>query len=292
MIKPILCLIAGAIAFDAMMAAAQPVDAKPRPLGGLLCNLDCTEFFMSAALAAGKEGEAIDQYVDDVAGAGVTVLLCNTNARRTNYRSRVWDSFWDGYDPAGPDDQPFLAPFPRSQVRAYRTLIGNMLAVDRQGIDYPARVIERCRHDRVSPWISLRMNDCHGARLRTSDPREFLAEAPGVARQNCTGYFATCLDYAHPEVRDYYMALVDETLERYDVDGLELDFMREPYLFSAGKEAAGATILTAWLGEVRKRVEATAARRGHAIRLGVRVPSTPESAWAWDWTPWPGRSKD
>ena len=110
MIKPILCLIAGAIAFDAMMAAAEPPDAKPRPLGGLLCNLDCTEFFLNPPIAGGKAGESIDKYVDDVAGAGVTVLLCNTNARRTNYRSRVWDSFWDGYDPAGPDDQPFLAP--------------------------------------------------------------------------------------------------------------------------------------------------------------------------------------
>ncbi len=51
-----------------------------------------------------------------MAGAGVTVFLCNTNARRTNYRSRVWESYWDGYDPAGPDDQPFLAPMPRSDV--------------------------------------------------------------------------------------------------------------------------------------------------------------------------------
>ena len=69
-----------------------------------------------------------------------------------------------------------------------------------------------------------------------------------------------------------------ETLERYDIDGLELDFMREPYLFSAGKEAEGAPILTGWIREVRKLVDETAAKRGHPIRLGVRVPSRPEVA--------------
>ncbi len=69
-----------------------------------------------------------------------------------------------------------------------------------------------------------------------------------------------------------------ETLDRYDIDGLELDFMREPYLFSAGKEAEGAPILTAWLREIRKLVDDAAAKRGHPIRLGVRVPSRPEVA--------------
>ena len=39
-----------------------------------------------------------------IAGAGVTVLLCNTNARRTNYRSDVWEAFWDGYEPGEPDE--------------------------------------------------------------------------------------------------------------------------------------------------------------------------------------------
>ncbi len=58
---------------------------------------------------------------------------------------------------------------------------------------------------------------------------------PQYAVKGFNDYFATCLDFAHQEVRDYFMALVEETLTRYDIDGLELDFMREPYLFSKGK---------------------------------------------------------
>ena len=156
-----------------------------------------------------------------------------------------------------------------------------MLAVHQQGIDYPARVIQRCRHDGISPWITLRMNDCHYNDI-PSHPfhGSFWKKNSQFFRKNCTGYFATCLDYAHPEVRDFYRSLIVETLDRYDIDGLELDFLREPFLFSAGKEAEGTPILTAWIREIRKLVDDAAAKRGHAIRLGVRVPSRPETSLA------------
>jgi hypothetical protein len=256
-------------------SAAEP----SRPGGQLLHNEDETNIFYFNQIPAGKAGEFIDHYVDVMAEAGVTTFLCNTNARRTNYRSRVWDAYWDGYDPAGPDTQPFLAPVPKNDLPAYRKLIGGMLEVHRQGVDYPARVVARCRHDGMSPWITLRMNDCHLNDIPTHPFHgSFWRKNPQFARQNCTGYFATCLDYAHPEVRDFYRSLIVETLDRYDIDGLELDFMREPYLFSAGKEAEGRPILTGWLREMRGLVAGAAARRAHPIRLGVRVPSHPETA--------------
>jgi hypothetical protein len=245
----------------------------------LFHNEDCTNFFWCHAIPDGKAGDVVDQYVDVMAGTGVTVFLLNTNARRTNYRSAAWEAFWDGYDPAGADSQPFLAPMPAGEIPAFRRGVGNMLAVHRQGVDFPARVIQRCRHHGISPWITLRMNDCHyNDVLDHPFHGSFWKRNPQFLRQNCSGYFARCLDYAHAEVRDYYRALIVETLERYDVDGLELDFMREPYLFSEGQEAAGALVLTAWLREVRGLVRQAAARRGHPIRLGIRVPSQPAAA--------------
>jgi hypothetical protein len=249
------------------------------PGGQLYYNQDCTQFFFGADIPAGRSGESIDRYVDEIADAGVTVFFCNTNSRRTNYRSQAWEAYWDGYDPAGPDDQPFLKPIPAAQAPAYRRGIGNMLQVHQEGVDYPARVIARCRQREMSPWISLRMNDCHDNDIPTHPFHgSFWVKNPQLRRQNCTGYFASCLDYARREVRDYFMALIVETLERYDVDGLELDFMREPYLFSADQEQEGAPILTAWLRDVRQRIDEAAAQRGHPIRLGVRAPSRPETA--------------
>jgi hypothetical protein len=269
------------LVFQAASVRAQEkrAAAEAVPIKGPFCNIDDTVFFWGHAIPKGKAGEAIDRYVDVMAGAGTGVLLCCTNARRTNYRTRVWDAYWDGYDPAGPNSQPFLASVPAQEVRDYRQLLDNMLAVYQEGIDYPARMIQRCRHDGISPWITLRMNDCHFNNLSDHPFHgNFWKKNPQYARKNCPGYFATCLDYAHPEVRDFYRALVTEVLDRYDMDGLELDFMRECYLFSAGKEAEGTPMLTAWLRDIRKLVDGAAAKRGHRIRLGVRVPSRPEVA--------------
>lgn len=122
------------------------------------------------------------------------------------------------------------------------------------------------------------MNDVHENNNLDHPFHSALWRKPQFFRKGHPGYYARALDYAHPEVRNHYRALIDETLERYDVDGLELDFMREPYLFSKGEEVAGSEILTQWLKEIRQLVDEAAARRQHPVKLGVRVPSQPETA--------------
>lgn len=270
------------LAFPCVLQGNDWTDAKPAgsantKLTGLLHNEDSTAFF-GQDFPAGRAGEVVDRYVDVLASAGVSVLLCNTNARRTNYRSKVWEAYWDGYDPSGPDDQPFLASLPADRRKGYRRLVGNMLELDRQGVDYPARVIQRCRHRGISPWISLRMNDVHENDNLEHPFHSAICRKPELFRQGHPGYFARALDYAHPEVRDHYKALIAETLERYDIAGLELDFLREPYLFSKGKEQEGRRLLTEWMRGVRALADRAASTRGHAVKLGVRVPSCPDTA--------------
>ena len=260
-----------------MQAVEQHVAGRPPP--GLYCNIDDSTFFWNRDIPDGKAGALIDQYIDVMAGSGTTVLVCCVNARRTNYRSKVWDAYWDGFDPNGPDDQPFLAPVPRDAVASYRKWVSNTQKVFAQGVDYPARMLARCRHDGLSPWISVRMNDCHlNDILNHPFHGSFWVKNPQFFRKNCSGYFAHCLDYAHPEVRAYFQALLQEVLDRYDMDGLELDFMREAYCFSGGQEAAGKPILTAWMRKIHALVQDAATKRGHPIHLGVRVPSHPETA--------------
>ena len=73
-------------------------------------------------------------------------------------------------------------------------------------------------------------------------------------------------------------SLLEEIVNRYDLDGLELDFMRFPYHFRIGHELEGGEILTAWLLEVRGLTDAAAKRLGHPVQLAVRVPAEPETA--------------
>lgn len=251
----------------------------------LYYNQDCTDFFYSWKIGDTDGGAVLDGFVDLVADAGATHFLCNTNAQLVNYDSDVWQTFWDGFDPEGPDDQPLLAGVPVAlgpdAVAGWRRLITGMMALHQQGVDYPDRVVRRCRHRDMSPWISLRMNDVHNN--ETPDHpihSRFWHDHLELYRRGYDGYFATAFDYTHPEVRDHYLRLIEETLVRYDLDGLELDFQREPYLFSRGEEERGRGVLTEWIGLVRGEVEGHAARRGHAIQLGVRVPAQPEAALA------------
>ncbi|MAE60265.1 MAG: hypothetical protein CMJ49_02795 [Planctomycetaceae bacterium] len=87
------------------------------------------------------------------------------------------------------------------------------------------------------------------------------------------------LDFGHAAVRDHHMALLREMCERYDFDGLELDWMRFGLHFRPGGEAAGREVLTAYTAEVRRLLDDHAKRRGHGIKLGARVPARPDTAW-------------
>lgn len=247
-------------------------------MAALYHNEDCTNFHYHCDTTGGRGGAAVDAYVDVLAGAGVSDVLCNTNAQLVNYRSDAWQAFWEGYDPEGPDDQPYLAGFGDEEksvpLTRWRQLVGHMLALHREGVDYPARFIARCRHCGMTPWVSIRMNDVHQSENAAHPIHSgFWRDNPQLWRQGFEGYFATAFDFAHAQVRDYYGALIRETLERYDIDGLELDFLREPYLFSRGQAEAGGEILTDWMAEVRGWVAARAEQRGRPIRVGVRVPA-------------------
>lgn len=252
--------------------------ADEKKIRGLLHNEDCTDFFAHRPLPAGGCAETLDRYLDVLADAHISALFCNVNARRTNYRSDAWSAFWDGYDPEGPDDQTYFAAIPVENRKRWRMLVHNMWQTHHEGVDYPAHVISGCRRRKISPWLSLRMNDVHFNDNLDHPFHDPLWRRPELFRKNHPGYFARALDYAHPEVRDHFRKLIVELLERYDPDGIELDFMREPYLFSAGEEKSGAATLTEWLGEIRGLVDAASERRGHPIKLSVRVPSQPEIA--------------
>jgi len=258
--------------------AKKPAPAEP--LRGLLYNYDSTDLFFNTPPEK-MNARVVDDQIDLFAQAGVTVLMCNVNAQRTNYASGCFDSFWSGYDPQAGDDQPFLRDMAPQSRAGYRSMIFSMKTLHEQGVDYPARVIARCRRQGISPWISLRMNDTHNNNeVRHPIHSTFWKEHPEYRRVQGRriDYYDRTLDYSHSAVRDRFFRLVEEVLQRYDMDGLELDFMREPYLFKPGHEQEGGKVLTKWLQQVRKLVEQTATRRGHAIKMGVRVPADPVTA--------------
>jgi len=265
------------------LAEAEPANqphTPPAAVSGLLFNQDESDFFSSHD-AATVNGDDIDALIDFYADAGVKTFICGVNAQRTAYDSAVWESHWDDYDPEGPDDQRRLRGILAEEMQSYRTMLDAKVALDRQGVDYPERVLKRCRARGMAGWLSVRMNDAHGLESERSPwPSRFVLENPQLSRVRYQFFFRAdrALDYAFPEVRERYRALVEELLTRYDMDGIELDFCRQPMLFGIGRELVGSALLTDWVGEIHDMMEAAAERRGHPIRLGIRVPSEPETS--------------
>ena len=268
-------------------AAAAPTDAVKLPAGAkaiqgraetemsqagvsrgrVIYNLDCSEYFVGTFGAVVPE--TIDAFVDDHAAVGVTDLFININAQRTNYRSDVWESYWDGYDPTAGNNQPFFAGI--DPQRMFETVFYvNTYLLHKEGCDYPQRMIDRCRYDRVSPWISLRMNDSHNPGLEDHPGHSTFWESHPEWRLS-----NGALDYEQPEVRELQMKLVKEVCARYDIDGLELDYQRFWLYFRPGREHDGAKLMAAFVREARQATDQAAKRLGHPVKLAVRMPSTP-----------------
>lgn len=208
----------------------------------------------------------LQAFIDQYAGTTVTHLFLCPNAMRASFRSRTREAIWDPVDGKEPTD---LWP-------------ANGKRLAEAGLDPYAIWIARCREKGLSPWLSMRMNDLHNA----DDPTNYLhssfwrlhPEFWRVPNGSGSPWTNRALNYVHAPVREHQMAFVEELLERYDPDGLELDWMRFGYHLTPGKERDEAPVLAAFVRDVRARTVAWAAKRGHPIRLSARVPAHPDAA--------------
>ncbi len=249
-------------------------------MSGIALNEDDSHYYFSRA-GQKLDADKVASWVDGYAKTQVKELLLNPQAMRTVYPSKVWDPIWKDYDPDGPDDQPLLNSLQPKDQKEIRKWIHTAWQLFQDGID-PYRVwIDRSRQKKISPWISMRMNDSHC----TYDERhcfhnEFWRNNPQFRRVPYRSRELTekSLDYAHKEVREHHMKLVKELVERYDFDGLELDWMRFGFHFRPGFEREGAPILTDFMVKVRRLLDKAEQKRGHKIKLGARVPSRPQTA--------------
>ena len=237
-----------------------------RPI--LVFNEDDSHFFGRPADKMTEAG--LLEYLDEVTASGaVTHFFMCPNAMRANFDSKAFEPIWTAM--SEPGRKPGWGP----RVK---------LLHDR-GIDPYAVWAKGCRVRGVSPWLTMRMNDVHSVH----DPSfcshstfwqthpEF-RRIPGATVKNGGQWTDWALDYSHPEVRAYSLGFVRELLERYDVDGIECDWMRFPAHLPPGREAEFAGCLNAFMREVRRAADAAAQRLGHPVLVGVRVESDPQAA--------------
>ncbi len=224
-----------------------------------LYNGDFGVFFWNAEMWQPEGGrytaKAIHRFVDRLADNGVDTFVINPNSQVAWYPSKAIPTVLDGYvrdDPSVPASNWWC-----------HDLLNPALDLKEAGVDPLAEAIRQCRRRGISPWVSVRMNDPHLQHPYLQCP---LHKDPKYRLDGL-------LNYEQREVRDYYFALIRELVNDYDIDGLELDWLRCPTCCRRDASAETIAMMTDWFGEIRKLTQATAARRGKALYFGMRIPA-------------------
>jgi len=243
---------------------------------GPIFNQDSTEFFF-VRTADQMSGETVDAYIDDLARFGIGSFFSDVNAMRANYASKVWETDWHGYDPAGPDDQPVLRYLPPASVAPTRRRLDAAKRLADQGVNFHQRAMARCRHHGIGAWASVRMNDVHDCMTEDTPLLSSFFKAQRAARQlrapHRDAWWADRgLDWERADVQEHYFKLVCEQLETLDLDGLELDWMRFVYHFRPGRELEGGRAITAWMRRVRAECGQAGERPGQPGHTAVARP--------------------
>ncbi|MAG93869.1 MAG: hypothetical protein CMJ48_08990, partial [Planctomycetaceae bacterium] len=81
-----------------------------------------------------------------------------------------------------------------------------------------------------SIW-TLRMNDIHDAwtpafvpKWKRDDPKRIMSSLTAAEQFNDRRRLWSLVDFEHPDVEPRLLAIIEETLANYDIDGIELDF--------------------------------------------------------------------
>lgn len=229
-------------------------------------NEDNSHFFGSRP-AERMTLEGLNAFVDQYADTKVTHLFLCPNASRANFsnsaRSAIWEPNSEGVTPTGTWPQ-------------------NCKLLEERGLDPYKIWIDRCREKKISPWLTMRMNDLHDVDDVTNYMHSsFWVNHPELWRvpnDTTKTWTNRALNYKHEAVRKHATDFLAVLFERYDFDGIELDWMRFGYHLTPGHESEEARYLTEVVRFARKLADDYSAKRGHKISVAARVPATPEAA--------------
>ena len=155
----------------------------------------------------------------------------------------------------------------------------------------PLRImVDFCKEHEIEIFWSLRMNDTHdssgswyGPLLFTQFKKNHPEWIVGSRAKHPKHGAWSAADYTRPEVRDLCFRIIEEVCQKYDVDGIELDFFRHLSFFKNVAWGANASqeevaLMTGLVRRVREMTEREGLKRGRPILVTARVPDSVEYA--------------
>lgn len=246
-----------------------------------LFNGDWGTFFWAPGLWQPEGGpysaEAIHRYVDLLADSGVDTFLISPNTQVAWYPSKAVPTALDGY---ARGDQRWAQWLPGIASETNMTMIDHYLDLQEAGIDWLAEAVKACRARGISPWVSVRMNDMHGAADPAGNPincplfadPQYRLKGTTLDPHDPVNPYYQALNYECREVRDYMLSMIRELVMDYAFEGLELDWLRNPTICEPGVSQETTDVMTAWIAEIRALTQARAEQTGRPYVFGMRIP--------------------
>lgn len=224
--------------------------------------------------------KAIHRYVDLLADSGVDTFINNANAQHPWFPSKRVPNVLEGYTR---DDLEFFRGHAegadlRSQeewdhyVPSLARFLNLYLDLAEGGEDWLAEAALRCRQRGITPWVSIRMNDLHGA----CSPNTSYMNAPvyrDPANRFVSGAFPNpAMNYQRKPVRDFFLEMIAEIVEDYDYEGLELDWWRCPICVPEPATQQDIDMMLDFAAALRSLTRQRAKETGKSYPLGLRIP--------------------
>ena len=163
-----------------------------------------------------------------------------------------------------------------------RNITGDLLKI---GTD-PLKITEEfCHKNNFEFFVTLRCNDTHDMNHRKNDPHPFFPPYKSKHPEFLMGSYHerpphcswSAVDFTHKEVRNRWVAIAEELMTNYDLDGLELDFCRHLQYFKSvawGNQASekDCQMMTDSMREIRTIAERIGHKRGRPILISARLP--------------------
>ncbi len=249
------------------MAKWDPEKESKYKVDGVMLNLDNTAHRIDYA----NSEQAIYDYVAQFEGTHVTDMVWNIAESKCVYPTDVYFG-WYG-DPQTQMVDGVISDVPGTENNAYTKHYNDLK------MDYIKTLTKALPEAGINMWLSIRMNDHHDRGLEKSSLfTRYYFEHPEYRRVTYNSMvetsYAYLWDYSVPDIRAKFLGLINESLDRYDVYGYQLEFTRNIWLFKNGFEYEGLEIMNQFMRDADSIISIYEEKYGHPIKLSVQLAPT------------------
>lgn len=293
-----ICTILAAILLTSTLSVALSAAENERPRR-FIYNSDGGNIFIDKKPPMSPAD--VYTYVDEVADSQVTTFfICPNYGMPLLYPSKVTemigslmtDEQWEHVMQVGPE--------PERKGTQERGLANLRSLVD-AGYDPIGLVVDRAREKKMEVFVTLRLNEIHDVQNPDSlivskfwkdHPEwhvgkigdEILPKFKGIiggrpdykVHPIVASWFPGALNFAVPEVRAVRLAELRECCERFNIDGIDLDYQRFPIYFPQDEGPEHIATMTGWMREVREMTREVGKKRGRPLKVSARILAKPE----------------